>query len=979
MKERIRSAPIHVPVSTYRIQLNRFFRLEQATELIEYLADLGVSDCYISPIHKARHGSLHGYDVTDHGILNPEIGTDDQFRRFAVEIRSRGMGLLLDVVPNHMCISEETNCWWWDVLENGPSSPYASFFDIDWNPPKEDLIDKVLLPMLEDQYGRVLENREIQLAFDHGTFHVLYHGLKLPVAPGTYHFVLDPLLEQLLRAQGSDHPDVLELESILTALSYLPRRTDVDFQKIRERQREKEIVKRRLAELADRSRAVSNQIEESVRRMNGRPNDPRSFDRLEELLAEQVYRLSYWRVAADEINYRRFFDVNDLAAIRVEDGQVFDAVHRLVLRLIREGFVTGLRVDHPDGLFEPQRYFQGLQEACLAAWTSRGGSAAVEPGSRSFFVVAEKILVGDEDLRRWAIEGTTGYGFLNFLNGIFVDRTKRRAVGRVYRSFTGWNQSYEDLVYESKQLILQVSMSSELNVLARKLDRISEQHRWSRDFTLESLRDALRETIACFPVYRTYISNDAETADPEDERQIRAAIEAAKLRNPAMSESVFDFIRSVLLLQDPDGLTEAQRAERRLFVMRVQQFTGPVMAKGLEDTAFYRYFPLASLNEVGADLRGFGTPLSVFHAKNRIRLRLWPNAMLAGSTHDTKRGEDVRARINALSEIPVEAGRAFRRWRDVNASSKSVVGGLDVPSANAEYLLYQTLLGTWPLSVMSAEGREDYTRRIEGYMEKALREAKVRTSWVSPNRPYEEAVRRFIQSLLDPAPDNRFLAEFSDLQVLIAWAGILNSLSQLVLRIASPGVPDVYQGSELWDLSLVDPDNRRPVDFALRRRLMGELVEAERGDRAELTERLMADPRDGAIKLYLTRTALRLRRANRELFARGSYIPLEAIGGHQRHVIAFARRNGTTCAIVLAGRFFLSLGTRLAQPRGHTVWGDTCLELPQSLGGKAYRDVFTGRQVSLLLQNGKWRLPVADAFSHLAVSLLMNDDDEART
>ena len=654
MKKQIRISPAHVPASTYRIQLNRLFTLEQATELVGYLEELGVGDCYISPIHKARPGSLHGYDVTDHGCLNPEIGAEDQFCRFAEELRRRGMGLLLDIVPNHMCISDEANAWWWDVLENGPSSLYASCFDIDWNPPKEDLIDKVLLPMLGDQYGKVLENREIQVAFERGTFHVLCGDLKLPVAPRTYRFMLELSLEQSRRTLGSDHPDVLELESILTALSYLPPRTEVDSQKIRERQREKEIVKRRLAQLADRSREVRNAIAESINEINGRSGDPRSLDRLEELLAAQIYRLSYWRVAADEINYRRFFDVNDLAAIRVEDREVFLAVHRLVLDLVRDNLVTGLRIDHPDGLFEPHRYFQDLQEACRAARSSPQGEAGAESGSRPFFVVAEKILVGDEDLRPWAIEGTTGYGYLNFLNGVFVDRARKRAFERIYRRFTGWTQPHEDLVYESKKLILQVSMSSELNILARKLDRISEQHRWSRDFTLESLRDALRETVACFPVYRTYTGSDAGTVDPEDERHIRAGVAAAKRRNPPISESIFDFIQSVLRLQDPDGLDEAQRAERRLFVMRLQQFTGPVMAKGLEDTAFCRYFPLSSLNEVGGDLRSFGISLGVFHEKNRIRLKFWPNAMLASSTHDTKRSEDVRARINALSEIPAE-------------------------------------------------------------------------------------------------------------------------------------------------------------------------------------------------------------------------------------------------------------------------------------------------------------------------------------
>jgi len=866
-----------IPASTYRWQLNHQFTFQDAVPLVEYLEELGISDCYASPLAMARPGSLHGYDVTDGSRLNPELGTREDLDHWAEQLRRHGMGLILDVVPNHMCVADSSNAWWWDVLENGPSSRFAQFFDIDWRPPKEELADKVLLPVLGDQYGRVLENQEIRIVHREGTFYVAYEQMLLPLAPRT--------------------------RSLIGAA----------FQEI-----------------------------------NGRRGDPRSFDKLERLLAGQFYRLSFWRVAADEINYRRFFDINDLAAIRVEDPVVFAAAHALVFELVRQGVVSGLRVDHPDGLLYPEQYFQDLQQACGA--------------DRQLFLVAEKIVVGDETLRpTWAIHGTTGYGFLNFLNGVFVDSSKRRAFRRLYQSFTGWSQAYDDLVYESKKLILQVSMSSELNVLARKLDRISEQHRWSRDFTLESLRDALREVLACFPVYRTYIRSHQTQVDPEDRRHIVAAVRQARRRNPAMSGSVFEFLQSVLLLEDPEGLNEEQGEERRLFVMRFQQFSGPIMAKGVEDTAYYRYYPLASLNEVGGDPEQFGVSVHFFHRKNLIRQTSWPHALLATSTHDSKRSEDVRARLNVLSEIPVQWQGAIRRWRQMNRSRKGTVAGLEVPSANEEYLLYQTLLGTWPLRPMNAEEHGDYAGRIQAYLEKALREAKVHSSWISPNTEYEEAVRGFVAAVLDPSPDNRFRVDFCQFQAAIARAGMWNSLSQVLLKIASPGVPDFYQGTEIWDFSLVDPDNRRPVDYILRRCLLAKLRPQGEESATALVERLMSDPTDGAIKLYVTSRALRFRRDHRNLFAQGRYMPVRPAGERSNHVIAFARKLGTESAIAVAGRFFLNLGDS---------WGDSVLLLPRELSGRSFQDVFTGRTVEVETHDGNRALPLAQVFSGLTVALL---------
>ncbi len=883
------------------------------------------------------------------------------------------MGLIADVVPNHMCISHPSNFWWWDVLENGPSSPFARYFDIDWHPPKDELVNKVLLPTLGDQYGRVLENREIQIVYADGQFHASVYEMPLPLAPGTWTMILEPAVAKLREKLGAESEHVAEMESIVTALSHLAGPTEIDDAKIRERQREKEIVKRRLTGLLEASADAGAAIDASLAELNGQRGEPRSFDRLERLLESEPYRLSFWRVAMDEINYRRFFDINDLAAIRVEDPEVFSAVHALIFDLVRQGHIRGLRVDHPDGLFEPEKYFRFLQDACKAWSAASNGHDNPDGQNRTFYIVAEKILNGNEPLHaEWAVEGTTGYSFLNLVNGLFVDHTKERAFQQLYRRFTGWTDAFEDLVSDSKRLILQVAMSSELNVLARRLDHISEQHRWSRDFTLESLRDGLREVLAAFPVYRTYVSSDQNQVDAQDRRQVNIAIREAKLRNPAISESVFDFIQNVLLLEHPDGVDDAQRAERKMFAMRFQQLSAPVTAKGVEDTAFYRYYPLASLNEVGGDPSRFGISVNAFHRRNLIRRELWPNSMSASSTHDTKRGEDVRARINVLSETPGEWYRAIRRWRELNREAKTKIDGRHAPDANEEYLLYQTLVGTWPLYPMNAEEHEAYIRRIDGYMQKALHEAKVHTSWVNPNREYEKAVTNFVERVLEPSPGNVFLQELRQFQGPIAKAGMWNSVAQLVLKIASPGVPDFYQGNDLWAFDLVDPDNRRAVNYDLRRQMLKNLREQAARDRAALVDRLRENLCDGAIKLYVTSEALRFRRDHRDLFAQGSYTALPAEGNRDRHIVAFARIMANQTLVAIAGRFFLKLCNSHSKPISD-VWGNTAVALPKKMAHPTFRDVFTGESITAEHSEGGLVLPLSKVFSHCPVALLFSE------
>jgi len=973
--KRAEGEPQSIPCSTYRLQLNSFFTFAQAAALLDYLEDLGITDCYTSPFVMARPGSLHGYDVTDHTSFNPEIGTEEEFQLFAQQLKQRAMGLIVDVVPNHMCVTHPSNRWWWDVLENGPGSQFSRYFDIDWNPPKAELTNKVLLPVLPDQFGRALENQQIRLIYDGGSFFVDCQGTHFPVAPRTWSLVLDRVLHEMQQRPGGSPDHVMELESILTAITHLPPLDETDPGRIRERQRERDIIKGRLIKLIESSDAARIGLGTSLNDMNGRKGDPRSFDALERMLADQPYRLSFWRVAADEINYRRFFDINDLAAIRVEDPEVFATVHALVFDLVRKGYVSGMRIDHPDGLLDPQKYFEDLQEQVPLSGKSEVSPVQAAP-RRRFFLMAEKILVGDEELRpSWTIEGTTGYGFLNFLNGLFVDSSRKRALLRLYRHFSGWSQSYADLVYQSKLLILQVSMSSELEVLSRRLDRISEQHRWSRDFTRHSLRAALREVIACFPVYRSYIRDSGPHPDDEDERHIRNAVRSAKRHNPAISESVFNFIENVLLLKDPEGLSEVDRSERRLFVMRFQQLTGPVMAKGLEDSAFYRYCPLLSLNEVGGAPDKFGVSATFFHAKSLIRQASWRNSLLATSTHDNKRSEDVRARINVLSEIPTDWYRAIRSWQLLNRDKKVLVAGDQVPSANDEYFLYQTLVGVWPLRGMNEKEYAEFVSRIGTYMEKALREAKVHTSWISPNTEYESAFQSFLAAILDRSPGNNFLTAFQSFQARIARPGIFNSLSQTVLKITSPGVPDFYQGTEVWNFSLADPDNRRPVDYNQLRGLLQRLREAEDQNMENLVDQLIQDPVDGAVKLYVTRSALRFRRANRELFANGSYTGLRVAGKKQRHVITFSRSYRQREVVIVAGRFFALLGADRSLPVGKETWSDTTVVLRRQIAATHYRELFTGRVIATEKRNGNLVLPVSEVFSRLPIALLTSGEN----
>ena len=692
-----------IPLATYRLQLNRDFTFAQATAIVPYLSALGISHCYISPILKARAGSMHGYDIVDHNSLNPEIGSPEEFDRFVATLHEHGMGLILDIVPNHMGVMGNDNAWWLDVLENGESSVYANFFDIDWHPIKAELHGKVLIPVLHDHYGVVLESGELKLVFrhDHGEFDVSYRGHRFPVDPREYPRILKHCTDTLTADLGEQNPDLLEFQSLITAFSHLPARYEVSADRIAERNRDKEIHKHRLAELCSRSPEIVGCIRRAIELINGTTADPASFEELHELIKAQAFRLANWRVASDDVNYRRFFDTNDLAGICVENEAVFQATHRLVLGLMADSKVDGLRIDHPDGLYNPAQYFERLHSS-IAEVTKNA-----EIGPR--YVVIEKILSGAERLpAEWPVSGTTGYDFANLVNGVFVDSAAAISLDLVYRNFIDDEIDLDELAYDCRMLVMRFALASELSVLSSQLSRIALSKRRTCDFTLNSLRDALAEVVACFPVYRTYVSSSG--VSDKDVRYIRSAIASAKWRSPAADTSIFDFISNVLLTTIAEGQDTAYRNVVTSFAMKFQQFTGPVMAKGLEDTALYRYHRLVSLNDVGSDLHQFGTTTPEFHLANQERLRSWPHTMLASSTHDSKRSEDVRARINVLAEIPGLWRLRVREWRRFNRNHKHLVNGRPAPTPNDEYLLYQTLVGAWPSSPLDNTDREDVCR-----------------------------------------------------------------------------------------------------------------------------------------------------------------------------------------------------------------------------------------------------------------------------
>ena len=955
------TAPIpgRVPVSTYRLQFNAGFTFQDATALVPYLSRLGITECYCSPLLAARPNSLHGYDISDHNRLNPELGSEEDFEAFTGALAAHGMGLILDFVPNHMDIDPSSNLWWRDVLENGQSSRFAKFFDIDWDPVKSELKGKTLLPILSEPYGVALEEGQIQIRFESGVFSLQYSGSNLPLNLKSMRMLFRYNLEELKAKCGPEDPQLIEFLSILLQLDHMPAHTETAPARVQERCREKEVAEKRLAQLVRDSPLIRGHIEQNLRKFNGEPGQPGSYDLLHELLELQPYRISHWRTALHEINYRRFFDINSLAGLRMEDPKVFEATHMLVMRWIRRGVVTGLRLDHIDGLFDPAQYFQRLNAGCV--------------GIPPIYVVAEKILTNGERLRPdWVIQGTTGYDFTNDLNGLFVDSRRAQSFKQLYARFVGRKDLFFDVVYESKKLIIMTSMASELNILARELNRIAEANRRYRDFTLANLQEALRELVACFPVYRTYFTPAGW--DEFDQKTIDTALARALRRNPAMEASVFQFVRQMLPPERITELGEEEYQARVRFAMKFQQYTGPVQAKGLEDTAFYRYGPLISLNEVGGDPARFGCSPEEFHQANHQRRESWPLTMLATTTHDTKRGEDARARLNVLSEIPDEWRTILFRWARTNAGMRTLVDGKPAPDRSDEYLFYQALLAAWPAESGEAPAA-GFVDRILQYMHKAIKEKKLHTSWIHPSEGYDNAMADFVHRTLTGSHSKRFLQYFVPFQQRIAFLGMVNSLAQVVLKMVSPGVPDFYQGTELWDLSMVDPDNRRPVDYGRRESFLKKLEPILCSHNPETTnaiiEEMLTNWQDGRIKLYLTAAGLRLRQRDPALFLDGAYVPLSVEGENKEHVVALARSLGDQSVIAVVPRLVARLlGGSPILPVGPQVWKETMISLSPELPDHSYQNVFTNTRINPVGQSDERLLPVAEALAVCPVAIL---------
>ena len=1047
VRSRVRQK-VQRPLATYRLQFQTRFTFADAIELVPYLHELGFTHVYASPYLRARRGSVHGYDVCSHDELNPELGTVEDFERFVATLRQFTMGHILDIVPNHMSASAE-NPWWVDVLENGQNSPYSKFFDIDWQPVQSELANQVLLPILGEQYGEALESGKLRVEYSEGSFRLQYFNSVFPIGPKTAIPLLEHRLEELQNELGAAAEDFVEFQSILTALQHLPPQTATEPKLVSERQREKEVIKRRLRDLQQKCRPIADHIDRNVVEFNGRPGEPSSFDRLDQLVCMQAYRLCHWKAAADEINYRRFFDINELAAICMERQDVFQQAHRLVMRLLVEGKIDGLRIDHVDGLYDPTQYLWRLQWAYLEqvgkncyderssgppaenpAWEDvrngymrdicaqlglqpptdtqiSGASEKSSPdtqtdaatpqtavanklpdrGTRSLplYVLIEKILGADEPLPpEWPVAGTTGYDFLSQLNGLFLEPRGFVAVEQVYSRFIETKLRLADEIHRCKLMILRFSMSSELQMLAHQFNRISEQHRRTRDFTLNSLRHALREILSCFPVYRTYPVPSG--VSDRDRRFTNLAVARAKRRNPAMDSALFDFVRSVLLFEHPDGLDEKARREREEFAGRFQQVTSPVMAKGVEDTAFYVVCPLLSVNEVGSHPQQAVVSIDQFHKENIARRRSYPDAMLATSTHDTKRSEDVRARLNVLTEIPLQWRKAVNQWARINRSLRVEADGEPAPSRNDEYVFYQTLLGVWPMTEPSPGEQQQLVDRLQQYMEKATREAKTRTSWINPNHPYDAAIRDFVAKTMERRKDNRFLREFRKfVEPVIDW-GCWNAISQLTLKLLSPGVPDVYFGQEQWNLSLVDPDNRRPVDFAKSRQLFDDLKrEIDHSGREAVCERLRETPRDAALKLFVTWQALQVRQKYAQVFRDGEYVPLSAEGARSDHLCAFAWRgadngevNGTRgmnpLIIVAVPRFIAKLDLDRPERELHSyvfdesAWTDTIVRL-EGVSPPELRNVISGRSIRL----DQSSISAANLFRDFPVAVLSSE------
>jgi (1->4)-alpha-D-glucan 1-alpha-D-glucosylmutase len=933
---------MRIPVATYRIQFNPGFNFQNAREIISYLLELGISDFYASPIFKAKKGSRHGYDVVDMNQLNLDLGSKKEFENLLKDIKSAGLGWVQDIVPNHMAFDGE-NQMLMDVLENGKYSEYYNYFDIEWDHVSDSLSERLLAPFLGRHYSESLASREIALKFDSNGFHINYYTLSLPLKINSYISVLSHRLDELKRDMGDDHTELIKFLGIISSLKNLPQLQEERVGRYSQIQ----FIKRMLQELYENNSELRMFIDDNIALFNGGKKAEGDMTLLDSLLSEQLFRLAFWKVATEELNYRRFFNINSLISVRVENEKVFNSTHSLVLDLINENKISGLRIDHIDGLYDPTGYLKTIREK-----------------AGNIYIAVEKILEFDEELSSlWAVQGTTGYDFINYLNGIFIDEENGRMFNKLYYNFTGFKMSYEAFLYEKRKLLIEKDMTGDVDNLANLLKKISGKNRYGNDMTLYGLKEAIVEILAHFPVYRTYVR--ADYYSEADRRYMTEAIKKARELNPALLYE-FSFIELFLLLQ-VDDISEEEKDEWVHFVMKFQQVTGPLMAKGFEDTILYVYNRLLSLNEVGGNPDRFGISLTDFHEFNVKRSRRQPHSMSATSTHDTKRGEDVRARLNVLSEITELWETNLKKWSKQNRRKKKSMKGVAIPEKNDEYFLYQTLIGALPFK---NEEFDSFRNRLKEYIIKAVREAKVHTAWLKPDIDYEENYLAFIDKILTPSDKNNFLDEFLRFQEMVSFYGIFNSLSQTLIKITSPGFPDFYQGSEFWDLNLVDPDNRRHVDFKLRMWLIKELKAKETKDIQKLIQELFLTKADGRIKLFLTYKALAARRKQRSLFEKGNYIPIKTAGKFKNHIVVYAREQKPVWAVIIAPRFLTGIVEESILPVGRDIWHDTSIILPED-APVLWTEMLTGSEVDL----GR-TFYVGDVLDQYPGALLMNKIDE---
>jgi (1->4)-alpha-D-glucan 1-alpha-D-glucosylmutase len=928
--------PSPVPRATYRLQLHADFDFDRLIQIIPYLDDLGISDVYMSPIFQATLGSQHGYDVCDPNEINPELGGMDGLLKVSKLLQERGMGMVVDFVPNHMGIEGSYNWRWMDVLEFGRLSRFAAFFDIQWNPRQTSLQDRIIVPLLHDFYGRVLEDGEIKIEYKDDAFWASYRSLKFPLTPETY----GAIAHQLAWFKDPGSPLAHKLEGIASQFKSLPKpETAEDVELIKQRHRGRDLLREDLAELI-KSERIEPDLAEVLKILNGDPKKPESFDSLHQILEEQNYRLAFWKTGTHEINYRRFFAVDTLVGVRMGSLEVFNESHRLLKDLIDQGIVTGVRVDHIDGLWNPAEYLERL--------ASLGGSQ-----EKPFYSLVEKILTEREDLPpKWMTHGTTGYDFASSLINLLTASRSENEFTRIYAEFAGVTLNPHDQAYRIKLYIMDELFPNALDNFALDLEaHVKTDRRW-RDWTVNELRPALSRIIACMSVYRTYrVAGEPPT--PDDIAVVEKAVAEALHLNPASDPTPFRFIENLWIGRYPDEQAGPEmKAWAEDWICKLQQYTGAIMAKSVEDTFFYRYVRLFGANEVGHHPAEFGAPSAGFHADNEKRAKDWPASLLATSTHDTKMSEDVRARLLALSEIPERWDTALHRWSKLNHQAKTLVNNLLAPDSNEEYLLYQILLGAWPLEEDGINA--EFCDRIKQYIRKALSEAKVHTNWSNPNEAWLKACDKFIETILDRRASASFWEDFVPFAEKLAVQGMKMSLVQIALKLTVPGVPDFYQGTEIWDFSLVDPDNRRPVDYGERQQFLEGLNQA-------YLDGLFSSWKDGRIKMHVIRTLLRHRREQPDLFSRGSYAPQMIKGRHAERFVAFTREYENRRLLVVALRRLdendvsdlmeLCEGGTVSVPEPVTPW----------------RDLFTGREVGC----DSLELPLSQFFSSIPVAVFV--------